>query len=307
MNTNSPVANTNPKTHKRHFLAYETKFSEWMIRLGYAETTTESYTRQLSTFLNWLPSQQIESLETVHQSDIEKFCEELHIRKNKNFGGALSSSYIQSHINVIRLLDRYLQLTGQGKILQGKIKVEKGIKKHRTILSQAEIKQLYEATDDSLLGYRDRAILAIYYGCGLRSSEGERIKLNHVHYEKGLLQVLPGKSYKGRYVPLSAGVSKDLKEYQQYSRPYLIGEATESLIIGSFGKFMKGSSMGGRIKQLVEKAGIDKQISLHGLRHSIATHLLQGGMPLEQISRFLGHNSLDSTQIYTRLMEEINE
>jgi len=210
--------------------------------------------------LNWLPSQQIESLETVHQSDIEKFCEELHQKKNRLFGGALSSSYIQSHINVIRLLDKY-------------------IKKHRTILSQAEIKQLYKATDDSLLGYRDRAILAIYYGCGLRSTEGQNIKLNHIHYQKGLLQVLPGKSYKGRYVPLSAGVAKDIKEYEKYSRPYLIGEATEHLMIGSFGKFIKGNSMGNRIKQLVEKAGIQKQISLHSLRHSIATHLLQGGMP----------------------------
>jgi site-specific recombinase XerD len=299
------VDNKIAKMHKREFLQYEEKFSQWMIRLGYAETTTESYTRQLSTFLHWLPSQQIESLETVHQSDIEKFCEELHRKQNKLFGGALSSSYIQSHINVIRLLDRYLQLTGQGKILWGKIKVEKGIKKHRAILTQEEIKQLYEATDDSLLGYRDRAILAIYYGCGLRSTEGQNIKLNHIHYEKGLLQVLAGKSYKGRYVPLSAGVSKDIKEYEKYSRPYLIGENTERLIVGSFGKPMKGSSMGNRIKQLVEKAGIGKQISLHGLRHSIATHLLQGGMPLEQISRFLGHNSLDSTQIYTRLMEEL--
>lgn len=290
---------------RRHFLEYEKKFSEWMIRLGYAETTTESYTRQLSTFLHWLPSQQIESLETVHQSDIEKFCKELHTRKNKLFGGALSSSYIQSHINVIRLLDKYLQLTGQGKILQGKVAVEKGIKKHRTILSPQEIKQLYQSTDDSVMGYRDRAILAIYYGCGLRSAEGERVKLSHIHYKKGLLQVLPGKSYKGRYVPLSAGVAKDLKEYQQYSRPYLEPGAYEQLIIGKFGKPMKGCSIGNRVKQLTERSGIQKQISLHSLRHSIATHLLQGGMPLEQISRFLGHNSLDSTQIYTRLAEEL--
>ena len=287
------------------FLAYGKKFSEWMTRLGYAQATTESYTRQLVTFLEWLPGQQIEALDQLHQRDIERFCEELHTRKNRLFGGALSSSYIQSHINVIRLLDKYLRLTGQGKILKGKIKVEPGIKKHRTILTQAEINALYESTDDSVLGYRDRAILAIYYGCGLRSAEGEKVKLHHIHYEKGLLQVLAGKSYKGRYVPLSAGVSKDLKEYQRYSRPYLIGEATESLIIGYFGKPMKGSSMGGRIKQLVVKAGIDKQVSLHGLRHSIATHLLQGGMPLEQISRFLGHNSLDSTQIYTSLAEEV--
>ena len=78
-------------------------------------------------------------------------------------------------------------------------------------------------------------------------------------------------------------------------------------MIGQFGKPLKGSSMGRRIKHLVALAGIPKPISLHSLRHSIATHLLQGGMPLEQISRFLGHTSLDSTQVYTRLAEEINE
>jgi integrase/recombinase XerD len=98
---------------------------------------------------------------------------------------------------------------------------------------------------------------------------------------------------------------KDFKEYQQHSRKYLEKQVQEAFIIGSFGKPMKGTSMNTRLKILCERAGIEKQISLHGLRHSIATHLLQQGMPLEQISKFLGHTSLDSTQIYTRLLEEL--
>ncbi|MCG8341072.1 MAG: tyrosine-type recombinase/integrase [Cytophagales bacterium] len=289
-----------------HFLAYAEKFKIWLHRLGYASTTVSSYTRQLSTFLAWLVSHEIFSFDSIQQSDLEKYCESLHTRKNRLFGGALSSSYIQSHINVLGLLDQYLQLTGQGKILRGAIRVEQGLKKHRTLLSQQEIQQLYEATEDSVLGYRDRAILAIYYGCGLRSSEGERIKLNHIHYEKGLLEVLAGKNYQGRYVPLSAGVAKDLQAYQHYSRPYLGSKSQESLLLGLLGRPLKGSSMGKRIQKLVELAGIPKQISLHSLRHSIATHLLQQGMPLEQISRFLGHTSLDSTQFYTRLAEEMH-
>ena len=208
-----------------HFLDYEEKFSDWLLRLGYAASTIAGYTSRLSTFFDWLVSHQIDSLEALHRSALEKYCEDLHRRKNRLFGGSLSSSYIQSHINVIRLLDQYLQLTGQGKILRGAIRVEQGLKKHRTLLSQQEIQQLYEATEDSVLGYRDRAILGIYYGCGLRSSEGEKLQLNHVHYEKGLLQVLAGKNYQGRYVPLSAGVAKDLQAYQHYSRPYLGGKS----------------------------------------------------------------------------------
>ena len=289
----------------RHFLPYAEKFSEWLQRLGYAETTIESYTRRLQTFLSWLSTQPIEEMNSITQATIQQYNEYLHQQANQLFGGALSSSYIQSHLNVIRLLDKYLQLTGQGKILHGQVQVTPGITKHRTILSQAELQQLYDSLDNSVLGYRDKAILAIYYGCGLRSAEGERVKLQHVHYEKGLLQVLPGKNYRGRYVPMSAGVAQALKAYQHYSRPYLATSPQEPLLIGQFGKPMQGVSMSNRIHKLVVKAGIDKSIGLHSLRHSIATHLLQGGMALEQISRFLGHTSLDSTQLYTRLAEEL--
>jgi integrase/recombinase XerD len=299
------VANRNTKMQGRALLQYEELFKTWMQRLGYAETTITSYVRQLVSFLRWLVNNHFTDLQEVTQNDIETYCKHLHERQNKLFGGALSSSYIQSHINVIRLLDKYLQLTGQGKILKGKILIEKGIKQHRTILTQEEIKEIYEATDDSVLGCRDRAILSVYYGCGLRSGEGERLKNHHIQYEKGLLQVLPGKNYKGRYIPMNSRLMKDFKEYQNYSRKYLEKQVQEAFIIGSFGNPMKGTSMNSRLKKLCEKAGIEKQISLHGLRHSIATHLLQQGMPLEQISRFLGHGSLDSTQIYTRLAEEI--
>lgn len=287
------------------FNDYHEKYTNWMRRLGYAETTITGYTRQLATFLEWLTENHFTDLQEITQTNLETYCQHLHHKKNKLFGGALSSNYIQSHINVIRLLDKYLQLTGESKILKGRITVEKGIKQHRTILSQEEIKLLYNATGESVLGYRDKAILSIYYGCGLRSGEGERLKIHHIHYDKGLLQVLPGKNYKGRYVPMNDKIMQGLKDYQQYSRHYLQEQPQEAFIIGSFGNPMKGTSMNTRLKILCERAGIEKQISLHGLRHSIATHLLQQGMPLEQISRFLGHTSLDSTQIYTRLAEEI--
>ena len=299
------VDNTTPKKQGRHLFYYYDELCGWMEKMGYAETTISSYGRQLCTFLNWLEQQHIRELEAVTQTDLETYCKDLHQQKNRLFGGALSSSYIQSHINVIRLLDKYLQLTGQKKIMKGRIPVEKELPKQREILTKKEILQLYRITANSPIGYRDKAMLSIYYGCGLRSGEGERLTPRHILYEKGLLQVLPGKNHRSRFVPMSRKVMKDLKAYETYARPVLEKGEQQALILGSFGKAMRGSSMSNRLKKLCEKAGIDKQISLHSLRHSIATHLLQGGMPLEQISRFLGHTSLDSTQIYTRIVEEL--
>jgi site-specific recombinase XerD len=106
---------------------------------------------------------------------------------------------------------------------------------------------------------------------------------------------------------MSPSVKATLQAYQDYSRPYLTNQKScNKLIISTTGSPMRGNSMRERIKKLASQAQITKTICLHSLRHSIATHLLQSGMPLEQISRFLGHKQLDSTQIYTRLVEELD-
>lgn len=276
--------------------------------MGYAGTTIESYGRQIGYFLEWLQEQKITQLKQIEQSDLEQYTEHLHKRKNQLFGGALSSSYIQSHINTIRLLDKYLQLTGEAKILKGKLQVEKGLQVQRTILSQQEIKQLYEQTDNNPMGLRDRAVLGMYYGCGLRSTEGIKVEIKHIRYEKNLLYVLPGKNGRSRQVPISEQVKRDFKDYEIHGRKYLLKQECNQFLVSYFGgKMKRGYSFNPRLKQLTEKAGITKEVSLHSLRHSIATHLLQQGMPLEQISRFLGHTSLDSTQIYTRIAQEIED
>ena len=283
-------------------------FKEWMLRMGYSTETIRSYGRLLNYFLQWLEDQKIKTFDKVNQSDLDRYCEYLHKKKNQVFGGGLSCSYIQGHINVIRLLDQYLQLSGKGKLLRGKLPVEQDFKVHRTILTQKEIKTIYELTQDSPMGLRDRAVLGLYYGCGLRCSEGLRVELKHIDYEKKLLYVLAGKNGRSRQVPISQRVKRDFKDYQCYGRNDLLKSQSTHFLINYFGgKIKRGYSLNKRLRLLTEQAGIAKKISLHCLRHSIATHLLQQGMPLEQISQFLGHTSLDSTQIYTRLAEELED
>lgn len=137
-------------------------FTEWLQRLGYAASTLPGYQRQLRRFLQWLTREQIHDFRQVTQSDLENYVRWLHTCSKERLAGAWSSSYIQSHVNILSLLDKYLQATGQGKLLHGRLLIEQGLPYERTILSPPEVKKLYQATDDSLLGYRDRAILGLY-------------------------------------------------------------------------------------------------------------------------------------------------
>jgi integrase/recombinase XerD len=149
-------------------------------------------------------------------------------------------------------------------------------------------------------------MLAIYYGCGLRRNEGVCLNVGDINFDRALVHVRKGKNYKERFVPISKASLKYLQDYIYDYRPELLhGSKAEALFLGYYGKRMGGQSLLLRLKYLQQQTEnldlIEKEIGLHTLRHSIATHLLQAGMKLEYIARFLGHGSLESTQIYTHL------
>jgi len=152
-------------------------------------------------------------------------------------------------------------------------------------------------------------MLNIFYGCGLRASEGAALNINDILFEKELVYVRKGKNYRERYVPLSKQVKKDLKDYITGQRNDLLnGGKTEALLLGRRGQRWGFGGMYNRL-QLIKNQTNDEKLKqktfgLHILRHSIATHLLQSGMKLEYISRFLGHKSLETTQKYTHLAKE---
>ena len=151
---------------------------------------------------------------------------------------------------------------------------------------------------------RDRALLAVYYGCGLRKSEGRQLDQSDILWERNLIYVRKGKNYKERYVPMTEKVREDLQDYQYSSRPAFPRSEQPAFFLSQKGGRLSGCILYQRIKHLLQTAEIDKPAGLHTLRHSIATHLLQSGMKLEQISRFLGHSSLESTQVYTHIVHE---
>jgi site-specific recombinase XerD len=201
---------------------------------------------------------------------------------------------------------RYLQETEKPFFEVG-IKTKQDKETTKIILTLKEIKALYKACSNDILGIRDRAILSIYYGCGLRRTEGANLDLKDVLLKEKLLFVRSGKGYKERYVPMTEAVKDDLENYIYQSRERIQSfkvKKNEALFLSMQVKRMCGNALIERVHKLAVNVNIQKEIGLHSLRHSIATHLLQSGMALEEVSQFLGHSSLESTQIYTHLANE---
>ena len=147
------------------------------------------------------------------------------------------------------------------------------------------------------------------YGCGLRRNEGYHLDLSDINLDRKILYVRKGKAYKERIVPFNSTNAKYIEQYIYDARPQLIKNGKQNaFFITKRGRRMQAQSMAIRLKLIQQRSDNNalkqKGVRLHVLRHSIATHLLQNGMDIENISRFLGHSSLESTQVYTHLMEE---
>jgi integrase/recombinase XerD len=278
-------------------------FANWLRLLNFEPTTLNYAPTRLHEFLCWAESQNITEITSITRQTITNYLNYLLQRQNRKKGGRLSKNTLRTHLANLRRFARYLRESGQ-ETFDASIQIT-GHQQHiKEIFTKAEITALYQATSSDILGLRDRATLAVYYGCGLRRSEGLALDEKDILFDRNLLYVRKGKNYKERYVPITAGVREDLKNYIENARPILLKHPTHALFIGTKGTRLVGTTMLDRLNQLKERAGIEKKAGLHSLRHSIATHLLQSGMELEQIKQFLGHSSLESTQIYTHIINE---
>lgn len=281
----------------------EIRFKDWLRLLNFEPSTVKYAPMKAREFFGWLESQQIKEIEGINKPVISNYFDYLKTRQNKKKGGKLSKNYLRTHLTALRKLAKYLRESGQSSF-EVDIKLPGSPQNNITIFTKEEIKDLYSACDTDVLGMRDKAMLAVYYGCGLRRNEGVNLDINDVLFDKNFVFVRKGKNYKERYVPMSAGVKEDLQNYIDFVRPVLIKSNAKALFLNQYGKRLGSNSMADRLQNLKEKSEIDKEAGLHALRHSIATHLLQSGMELEKIKRFLGHSSLESTQIYTHIANE---
>jgi integrase/recombinase XerD len=302
------------------FRYLEQSFKEWLDIMGYAPTSVYYMPLHVRELLYYLEGKGMKNIKELDGKHIQQYYSKLKERSNQRREGGLSNNHLNKHVQALRKFTDYLRQVGRLEIPALSLKNEEADPKSIAVLTEEEIQLLFKTThkkperkasclnDEQLLALqaRDRAMLAIYYGCGLRRNEGVCLNVGDINFDRALVHVRKGKNYKERFVPISKSSLKYLQDYIYDHRPELThGMKTEALFLGYYGKRVTGQSLLLRLKYLQHQTEdldlTEKEIGLHTLRHSIATHLLQAGMKLEYIARFLGHGSLESTQIYTHL------
>lgn len=291
-------------------------FAEWLDIQGYSAGTVNGTPVIIREFLHHLEGEGCARIDQLKSEHIRSYYTHITGRTNERRGGGLSNNYITKHVQGIGKFMQYLHHRGVQGLPSVGIKPPKIQRPPIVVLSQEDIGELYkvcEAGDGEAkaeaVRARDRALLAVYYGCGLRRNEGANLRLDDIDLEARTIRVRKGKNHKERLVPLGKSGARQLEEWIHDHRPLFLGaEREEALFVAVTGKPMSGGMLYHRLKvvqQNAESAELrGKVIGLHTLRHAIATHLLSAGMELQKIARFLGHSSLESTQIYTHLTEE---
>ena len=306
------------KLNSKNYLHIIELYAEWLQTLGYAAKTVYILPIHLREFFYYLESKGIYTLEEFTIQHTNDYYTYIQQRKNTRFDNALSNASINSHRRMLRSFCDYLRQSGRMVLPALTINCLDDTKEKLNTLTEPEIKLLFKATysiDDiqqigrPLLGERDRAMLSVLYGCALRRTEAMSLNTEDVNTEKQILHVRKGKNYKERLVPINKIYLQYIEDYIYNSRYTLLnGLNSPALFISQQRKRITDQSINLRLKLLARHTGnqalINKNPSLHTLRHSIATHLLHKGVQLEHIAKFLGHSSLESTQVYTHLAEQ---
>lgn len=287
-------------------------FKQWLDILGFAETTVYNLPNHLKEFFYYLEENNINHIKNITIQTIKNYYQHLKERPNQRQGAGLSNAYLNKHQQALLKFREYLKVHNNNQ-LKVHLKKEKGNQRDTlTVLNQKEIKQLFTATNqshqDPKIRSRDKAMLVCLYSCAMRRNELENIKLKDILFDKQRIFISKGKNYKERFVPINKYNLQLLEEYIYDYRPlFYKANECEALLLNYRGKTLKGQSFANRLKTIIKATEnqelIKRNITPHSLRHSIATHLLEQGADIEQISKFLGHSSLESTQIYTHFLE----
>ena len=252
--------------------------------------------RKLTSFISENYSTSL-SIENINVSIIESFIKYLFKSESSTYSQARIVSGLKSFFNYL-LLEEKIDINPMELIDAPKL-----VRKLPETLSIQEIEIIIDAIDlDSKEGMRNKAILETLYSCGLRVSELVNLKVQNLFLDIGFIKVL-GKGMKERLVPIGTKAAECISLYMnEYRKSINISEGFVGyLFINRRGKNLTRNMIFIIIKDLVKKAGLNKNISPHTFRHSFATHLIEGGADLRAVQEMLGHESITTTEIYTHL------
>ena len=275
-------------------------FLAWtQLERGLADNTTSSYERDLAQCACFLAKEGARDWRTVQADDVSAWV------ANLTKGGYAVSS-LSRKLSAVRMLARYLVAEGIRPDDFTELLVNPRKERHLPeTLSIEEMERFLEAPDTNLpLGKRDKAIFELMYGSGLRVSEICALPMTAVDCDEGFARVF-GKGAKERIVPVGSQATQAIRNYLHGGRPRLTKDGTGGeLFLSMRGKGISRKMVWVLAKDYAKRAGIEKNVTPHLLRHSFATHLLMGGADVRAVQEMLGHADVGTTQIYTQVESE---
>jgi integrase/recombinase XerD len=279
------------------------EYLKYLRVLGRSPCTVRNAKYGLRDFSRYLADEKIAHVAGLAREVIEEYQTDLSFRLTGR--GKLLS--LRSQGNLLGVVKNFCRYLAEKEYLvrdpAEKIRLPKKPKKlPRLILDQGELQRMMNAPDiRTNRGYRNRIILELLYDCGIRRTEAARIKLADLDLEGGYIKI-HGKGSKERVVPVCGRVCNLVASYIRMVRhTFLQGKDEGYLILNRWGNRMDPNSIWAVVKRCAHLAGIRKNVSTHIFRHTCATHMLQNGAPIRHIQELLGHESLESTQIYTKV------
>ena len=266
------------------------------IEKNLSPKTCDAYKRDLTDYLSFIKAEKITK---ITQMDIRNYIRELNNRK-------LAPSSISRRFSSIRSYHKFLSAEklmndNPTLILSG----PKSPKKLPSVLSENEISSIINCIEEtSQFGKRDKAIIEMLYSCGLRVSELCDLDLSNLYLDDDLIRIF-GKGMKERLLPIGKRAKKYLNNYLIYVRPsFKKKDQSSCVFLSRNGKPLTRAMINKIINKWSSLSGISRTVSPHTLRHSFATHLLEGGADLRFVQALLGHSDITTTQIYTHLDKE---
>lgn len=273
------------------------------VEKGFSKNTLAAYRRDLARFTDWGKENLVTSIGQVSTQGVTDFL--ISLREGGSGRSALATSSVARVLSAVRGLTKFA-------VLEGEIAVDPAASVPMPVppkllpkaLPVETVAKLLAVPSDSVKGLRDKALLEVLYSTGARISEVVGLHIDDIDEDGTFLRVV-GKGDKERLVPLGQYARKSLDEYLVRSRPALAakGKGTSLLFLNSRGAPLSRQSAWLILQEAAKKAEIDVHVSPHTLRHSFATHLLEGGADVRVVQELLGHASVTTTQIYTKISD----
>ncbi len=294
----APDAPTGPSALQRAVRDY---LDHLVVERGVADNTLKSYRRDLRRYAGWLAGRGVRDVAAVQPETVTAFL--VALREGDDAHTPLGASSAARTVVAVRGFHRFAMREGLAQVdPSAAVRPPSPAKRLPKALPLADIEAILDAAGapGTALAMRDRALLEVLYGTGARISEGVGLDLDDLDLEQGTV-LLRGKGGKERLVPVGSYAREAVETYLVRGRPALsgLGRGVPALFLNARGGRLSRQSAWTVLSKAADRAGVRAEVSPHTLRHSFATHLLDGGADVRVVQELLGHASVTTTQIYT--------